>query len=339
MRALNLALIVLGLTELSPWHVFAPSQVLTLDEAVKTAKDNNRSIRVAQLERKKALDEVHVARAYRLPTFSVTALGSQSLSHLGLRREKGALGNFASTGPIPAATTTLQSPLRVNGILFANVAEPLSQQHRIGLGIQLARVGVEVADEEGDDAKQKDGFGDLVIALSVSVFAIFLALVMQFNHAVKPLLVFAAVPFGVVRAAAALFVMHTAFGFMAFLGITSLIGVIVSHVIVLFDFIEEMHERGEPLEQALADAGIVRLRPVLITVGATVPALFPVLFPLPLHGGPLCYAQIGGLFAATFITLLLVPVLYAIFVLDLKVVKSQSDEQALTEMVKEGAAT
>jgi len=147
-RALNLALIVLGLTELSPWHVFAQSQVLTLDEAIKAAKDNNRSIRVAQLERKTALDEVHVARTYRLPTFSVTALGSHSLSHLGLRLEKGALGNFSSTGPIPATTITLQSPLRVNGILFANVAEPLSQQHRIGLGIQLARVGVQVADEE-----------------------------------------------------------------------------------------------------------------------------------------------------------------------------------------------
>ncbi len=191
----------------------------------------------------------------------------------------------------------------------------------------------------GDDAKQKDGFGDLVIALSVSVFAIFLALVMQFNHAVKPLLVFAAVPFGVVGAAAALFVMHTPFGFMAFLGITSLIGVIVSHVIVLFDFIEEMHEKGEPLEQALADAGIVRLRPVLITVGATVLALFP----LALHGGPLwkplCYAQIGGLFAATFITLLLVPVLYAIFVLDLKVVKWQGGEQTPAAIGTLNAAT
>lgn len=65
----------------------------------------------------------------------------------------------------------------------------------------------------------------------------------------------------------------------------------------------------------------MRLRPVLITVGATVIALFP----LASHGGPLwepmCYAQIGGLCAATFITLLLVPVLYSIFVLDLKLVK------------------
>ena len=151
---------------------------------------------------------------------------------------------------------------------------------------------------------------------------IFLALVIQFKNAVKPLIVFADHSARAWSARwSALAVMGTPFGFMAFLGIASLIGVIVSHVIVLFDFIEEKHAKGEPLEDALLDAGIVRLRPVLITVGATVFALFP----LALHGGPLweplCYAQIGGLTLATFGTLLLVPVLYAIFVLDLRLVK------------------
>ncbi len=150
---------------------------------------------------------------------------------------------------------------------------------------------------------------------------IYLALLLQFNSAVKPMLVFAATPFGVVGALLALYVMGTPFGFMAFLGVASLIGVIVSHVIVLFDFIEEMHEEGKPFEQAICDAGIERLRPVLITVGATILALFP----LAAHGGPLwqplCYAQIGGLAVATFITLLLVPVFYSIAVLDLNVVR------------------
>ncbi len=80
-------------------------------------------------------------------------------------------------------------------------------------------------------------------------------------------------------------------------------------------------ERGKPFEQAIRDAGIERLRPVMITVGATILALFP----LATHGGPLwqplCYAQIGGLAVATFITLLLVPVLYSIAVMDLRIVK------------------
>src|SRR5260370_19412581 len=97
-------------------------------------------------------------------------------------------------------------------------------------------------------------------------------------------------------------------------------GVIVSQVIVLFDCIEEMHEKGEPLERALVDAGIVRLRPVLITVGATVLALFP----LALHGGPLwntlCYSQIGGLLVATFLPFLLLPCFFIVFLLELKLV-------------------
>jgi multidrug efflux pump subunit AcrB len=173
----------------------------------------------------------------------------------------------------------------------------------------------------GEEEKQVQGFGHLAVVLAISVACIFLALVFQFKNAVKPFIVFAAVPYGTVGALLALWFMHSPFGFMGFLGIISLVGVIVSHIIVLFDFIEEKHAEGEPFEQALLDAGIMRLRPVLITVGATVIALVP----LAMHGGPLweplCFAQIGGLASATFITLLLVPVIYAIVVLDLKLVK------------------
>lgn len=172
----------------------------------------------------------------------------------------------------------------------------------------------------GEEEQQAKDFPKLTMVLGVSIVAIFLALVFQFKNAIKPLIVFAAVPFGMVGALAALWIMGMPFGFMAFLGMISLVGVIVSHIIVLFDFIEEKHAEGAPLVDALLEAGIMRLRPVMITVGATVIALFP----LAAHGGPLweplCYAQIGGLLAATFITLLLVPVIYAIFVLDLKIV-------------------
>jgi multidrug efflux pump subunit AcrB len=127
----------------------------------------------------------------------------------------------------------------------------------------------------GEREEQLKGFRSLSIVMLISIVLIFLALVFQFKHAIKPMIVFAAISYGVVGALAALWFMHTPFGFMAFLGVASLIGVIVSHIIVLFDFIEERHEAGEPLKEALLDAGIMRLRPVLITVAATVIALFP----------------------------------------------------------------
>jgi multidrug efflux pump subunit AcrB len=209
------------------------------------------------------------------------------------------------------------------GVLASQILEPLLPklqefQKNLPPGYQL-RIG-------GERAKQIDGFSNLKIVLLISLIGIYLALLVQFNNAVKPLLVFAAAPYGVIGSLIALSIMHTPFGFMAFLGIASLIGVIVSHVIVLFDFIEEMHAKGEPLEQALPDAGIQRIRPVMITVGATILALFP----LALEGGPLwqplCYAQIGGLAVAAFTTLLLVPVLYSIFVLDLKIIRWETKQ-------------
>jgi multidrug efflux pump subunit AcrB len=182
----------------------------------------------------------------------------------------------------------------------------------------------------GEYDEQQKGFKQLSVVMAISVLLIYIALVLQFRNAVKPFLVFAAIPYGMTGALAGLVVMGQPFGFMAFLGVASLVGVIVSHVIVLFDFIEEAHEKGEPLREALLDAGIVRLRPVMITVGATVLGLIP----LAMHGGPLweplCYAQIGGLTIATFVTLLLVPVLYSIFVLDLKLIKWDAEETSST---------
>jgi multidrug efflux pump subunit AcrB len=180
----------------------------------------------------------------------------------------------------------------------------------------------------GEYEEQVKGFKELTAVMAISVLLIYIALVLQFRSAVKPLLVFAAIPYGMSGALAGLTIMGQPFGFMAFLGIASLVGVIVSHVIVLFDFIEEAQERGEGLREGLLDAGIVRLRPVMITVGATVLGLVP----LAMHGGPLweplCYAQIGGLTIATFVTLLLVPVLYSIFVLDLKLIKWETHHPA-----------
>jgi multidrug efflux pump subunit AcrB len=100
---------------------------------------------------------------------------------------------------------------------------------------------------------------------------------------------------------------------MALIGIVSLAGVIVSHIIVLSDFIEEERAAGVELEKALMHAALVRLRAVLATVFATVCGLIP----LALTGGelwrPLTAVHIFGLLFATVLTLLVLPVLYFLF--------------------------
>jgi multidrug efflux pump subunit AcrB len=173
----------------------------------------------------------------------------------------------------------------------------------------------------GEKEEQAKGFGSMSVAMLASILAIYLALVLQFNSLTKPLVVFAAVPFGMVGGLMGLLFFDVPLGFFAMLGLSSLAGVIISHVIVLFEYIEEAHERGEPLRRAVIDAALVRLRPVLVTVLATVGGLIP----LAIKGGPLweplCYVQIMGLLLATLVTKVVVPVLYVLFVEDFKLIK------------------
>ncbi|MBI5497841.1 MAG: efflux RND transporter permease subunit [Deltaproteobacteria bacterium] len=195
--------------------------------------------------------------------------------------------------------------------LLAAVREPLARialapGHRFELG--------------GEQEQQARAFASVSIALKTSILLIFLVLVWQFAHFFKPFIVFASIPFGLVGVVLGLVLTGTHFGFMAFLGVASLVGVVVSHIIVLFDFIEEAREHGVELHRAVIDAGLVRLRPVLVTVLATVGGLVP----LALEGGPmwrqLVYVQIGGLLLATVVTKGVVPLLYVVFVETLKVV-------------------
>src|SRR5262245_66506619 len=80
-------------------------QITTLSEAIRETEAANRTIHIAALEHEKALREVKVARTHRLPVFSVTALGSEPLTQLGVTLERGSLGVYPYDGPIPGQTT------------------------------------------------------------------------------------------------------------------------------------------------------------------------------------------------------------------------------------------
>ena len=123
-------------------------QVMTLEEALRAAAGHDRSIQIADLERQKALRDVEVAQTRRWPIFSVTVLGSQPLTQLGVTLERGSLGVYPHDGPIPGQDTTLTSPLRFGFIGYASISQPLTQQYKIGLGIELAGVAVELSSEQ-----------------------------------------------------------------------------------------------------------------------------------------------------------------------------------------------
>ena len=149
---------------------------------------------------------------------------------------------------------------------------------------------------EGEDKEQRSGFGDLAVALGVSVPyhlpGPYGAVPQHRKDRLSSLPQFrsgASVPSPLSH------LWGEPSDFMAFLGVASLIGVIVSHIIVLFDRIEEQHDQGAPLLDTLLNASLLRLRPILVTLAAI--RLSPS-FRL-LHMGPaveaLCYAEIGGL--------------------------------------------
>ena len=173
----------------------------------------------------------------------------------------------------------------------------------------------------GEDKELKEGQARMGGIIVISLTLIALAMVLQFNSVSKALVVLLTVPLGLIGAFVGLAVTHSPLGFMALLGIVSLAGVIVSHIIVLSDFVEEARAEGMPLKQALVQAGLVRLRAVLVTVLATVGGLLP----LFLTGGALWHSltavHIFGLLLATALTLLLLPILYFVFCAHLKWIK------------------
>jgi len=144
LRCSALVLAWIGIAVPSALH----AQATTLREAIRAADAANRTIQIAELERDKSVRDVKAAKTHRWPVFSVTALGSQPLTQLGITLERGSLGVYPHDGPIPGQTTTLTSPLQFGFIGYASVSQPLTQQFKIGLGIDLAQVAVDATNEQ-----------------------------------------------------------------------------------------------------------------------------------------------------------------------------------------------
>ena len=173
----------------------------------------------------------------------------------------------------------------------------------------------------GEDEELRKNKAEMSLILQVCLALICFTMVLQFRSVIKSVVVMLTVPLALIGALLGLWITGSPLGFMAMLAMVSLVGVMVSHIIVLSDYIEEARAQGLPLEQALVKAGLARLRPVLVTVFATVGGLIP----LFISGGalwhPLTAVHIVGLLLATVMTLLMLPTLYYVFCAKLKVIK------------------
>ncbi len=141
------AALLFGLLPVPPNASAAAADVLTLESAVGAALENNRDVRNARLDVEKARLQVAVNRTYRLPSINSYVLGARQLSSVDLKFKKGDLGTVEGFGPLPSEDVTIESPGRFSAMVVNQVTQPLSQLRRIGLGVQQAQIGVQIAEE------------------------------------------------------------------------------------------------------------------------------------------------------------------------------------------------
>ncbi len=165
----------------------------------------------------------------------------------------------------------------------------------------------------GELESRTDSFGGMANAVLIAVISILSVLVLQFRSFRQPFIVFLAIPFAVTGMIWALWITGNTFSFTAFIGLTSLVGIVVNNSIILVDYINKLRSRGEPLNEALQLAAETRLTPIVLTAFTTIGGLLP----LTLRGGtlwaPMGWTIIGGLLVSTLLTLVLVPVFYKLF--------------------------
>jgi outer membrane protein TolC len=126
----------------------AAPEVLTLDEAVRLALANNRSVSVAALQLERAEHDVAAARTRRWPNLDLQVTAGSTLNTIRVSYPAGAFGTYAGIGPIPSEDTIVESPPSVSGNVNATLAQPLTGLHRIGLKVQASELGREVEREK-----------------------------------------------------------------------------------------------------------------------------------------------------------------------------------------------
>jgi multidrug efflux pump subunit AcrB len=146
--------------------------------------------------------------------------------------------------------------------------------------------------------------------MPVMLLVILLLLMVQLQHFGKTLLVLVTGPLGLIGAAAALLVFQAPFGFVAILGVIALAGIIMRNSVILVDQIQQDMAAGHNSFTAIVESAVRRFRPIVLTAAAAVLALIPLV--REVFWTPMALAMMGGLIAATILTLTFLPALYAL---------------------------
>ena len=167
----------------------------------------------------------------------------------------------------------------------------------------------------GDYEDQQKSFSDIITLALLIILLVYIVMASQFESLGKPAVILLAIPFGLSGVVLALWITGTTLDMIGALGVVMLVGIVVKNGIVLVDYTNLMRDRGYALNDAIALSGASRLRPVLMTAFTTLLGMLP----MALSQGdgsemwrPLGIVVIGGLLVSTFITLIIVPVVYGL---------------------------
>ncbi len=167
----------------------------------------------------------------------------------------------------------------------------------------------------GQNEELLDSFRNLVFALVLAVFLVYLVMASQFESFLHPFIILFTVPMGIIGVVWTLLMFKKSISVVVLIGVIMLAGIVVNNGIVLIDYINTLRRSGVPRAEAVRRGGQVRLRPILMTTFTTVLGLLPMALGLG-EGAeirtPMALAVIGGLLGATFLTLLVIPAMYEI---------------------------
>lgn len=162
----------------------------------------------------------------------------------------------------------------------------------------------------GEKLNQDETLPKMLVALGISLVAIFLTLLLQFKSISETLIVMSSIPLALPGAILGLILTRNPFGFTAFMGLISLCGIVVRNGIILVDYVNERMREGHSLERAATEAGERRLRPIFLTTMAAAVGVTPMILSGSSLWSPLASVIAIGLICSMFITLLVVPVLF-----------------------------
>jgi len=180
-------------------------------------------------------------------------------------------------------------------------------------GVQLP-VGA-TAFLSGQSEEMEDSFRSMEFVLLLAIFLVYLVMASQFESLMHPFVILLTIPLAITGAIWALWLTGTTVNVVAYIGLIMLAGIVVNQSIVLIDAVNKARERGLPKHDAIVEAGQLRLRPILITKLTTILGLLPMALGIGEGAevrAPMAITVIGGVLLTTFLTLLVIPVVYAV---------------------------